>query len=221
VRGYGTIPTSFWPADMPSRIKGNGSAIALACYLMSSPHSNMIGIYNLPIEYVRYDTGLGEQEIRQAFDLFHQAEFAFYDEAATTVYIPSFAATQVGSSLSPKDKRVFAIQGELQKARHAQFRSMFLARYGTAYHLSPIEGGLKRHGGRSSTDEDPESVDNQGAAMGHRRALVPVPDPVSEDKRGPGREDDGKRRPPVSRRGGEPAQVGELVRMYQQEIQRK
>src|SRR5262245_49425485 len=189
MRAYGTIPTSFWRKDLTPRIRGNGTAMALACYLMSSPHSNMIGIYDLPIDYVCVDTRLSEEAIREAFDLFAEEQFAFYDEEATTIYIPTFAATQVASSLSPKDKRILAIQGELRKTRHAEFRSMFLARYRDAYHLSPIEGASKGHQrdsrGELLTPDGNESVDNQGASKGHRRGNALVP--VNEDKRGPGR----------------------------------
>src|SRR5262249_15702309 len=115
-------------------------------------------------------------------------------EEATTIYIPTFAATQVASSLSPKDKRILAIQGELRKTRHAEFRSMFLARYRDAYHLSPIEGASKGHQ-RGSRDElltPPGNgcVDNQGDSEGHRRGNALVP--VNEDKRGPGREEEGE-----------------------------
>jgi len=228
VRGYGTIPTSFWPDEMPGGLKGKGKAIALACYLLSSPHSNMIGLYRLPIEYVHVDTGFSEDSIREVFRLFREEEFAFYDEPAKTVYIPSFATTQVARSLHPKDKRIAAIQRELEKIQHDEFKNKFLERYGDLYHLMPhrrgIDGASMGHSegskGSETGDNRGATVENQGASMGHRWGLVPVPDSVSEDKRGPGREDDGQRRPPV-RRGGEPAQAGELMRMYQQTIQRK
>jgi len=210
---------------MPSGLKGKGKALALACYLMSSPHSNMIGLYRLPIEYVHFDTGFSEDSIREVFRLFREEEFAFYDEAAKTVYIPSFAATQVARSLNPRDNRIPAIQREVDKTVHVGFKKQFLARYGQIYHLSPFEAPPDGSGAPSkgvrSPSERLKSVDNQGAPKGLRRDLVPVPDPVpEEDKRGLGREEDKQRRPPVSKGGEQPAQAGELMRMFQREIRK-
>jgi len=206
MRNYGSIPTTFWGDELGPVVKGNPLAIAMIAYLMSSPHSNMIGIYRLPLEYVKYDTGFSEKAIREAFVILEKSEFAFYDDVAQVVYIPSYAAVQVAPSLSPKDKRISAIQREVDRTHHPEFKKRFLAVYGKLFHLSPIEGASNDSGGPSEGHErgfegasDPpkklESVDNQGASKGHRRGLVPDPDlvPVPEGvKRGPGREEENR-----------------------------
>jgi hypothetical protein len=143
MRTYGSIPTDFWRKQLPQRIRGNGTAMALACYLMSSPHSNMIGVYNLPIEYIHYDTGLEEKEIRETLALFEQERFAFYDDEV--IYIPSFARLQIGPQLSANDNRVRAIKKELGKCSSVRFRSMFFEAYADRYHLSYSEGAFKGH----------------------------------------------------------------------------
>ena len=221
MRSYGTIPTDFWLDDMGSDIKGNAAAMVLCCYLMSSPHSNMIGIYRLPIEYVKVDTGLAEEIIRDALATLRAAQWAFYDEGAKTVWIPTFAAVQVAKELKPKDKRILSIQREVEKATHEEFKKLFLERYAEAYHLSPfeappegdgggIEGASKGQGraieGPSFVSEHTQrgatgskTVDNRGSSKGHRRDIVPDLDTGLDRgvKRGPGREEE--RRPPVGK----------------------
>ncbi len=185
--------------------------MALACYLMSSPHSNMIGIYDLPVEYIAYDTGLAEIAIRDALALLERALFAFYDAQATTIYIPSFAEIQIAPELNLKDKRLPAIQREFTRSPHTHFRKLFFERYGEKYHLSPIEGASKPLGSPSeggskghpspiegapeallSTAKGLLPVDNQGASKGHRRGFVPDPVSVETDKRGLGGEGEEK-----------------------------
>jgi hypothetical protein len=202
MRSYGTIPTRFWPDGMGALVKGNGTAIAMVCYLMSSPHSNMIGIYRLPMDYIIYDTGLSEPEIRETLSLLERAEFAFYDEKAKTIYVPSFAAVQIAPSLKPTDNRIRAIQHEVDKTLHFEFKKRFLERYGELYHLSPFEApseGLGRGSKaplpaseRTETSEHgTKTVDNQGAPKGLRSPFDTVPDLVPEGvKRGLGREED-------------------------------
>jgi hypothetical protein len=141
MRTYGSIPTDFWRKHLPQRIRGNGPAMALACYLMSSPHSNMIGLYNLPVEYIHYDTGLGEQEIRDSLELFEQEQFAFYEDEI--IFVPSFAQLQIGPKLNVNDNRFCAIMNEWEKCSNARFKQMFFERYGESYHLSPSEGAPK------------------------------------------------------------------------------
>jgi hypothetical protein len=276
MRKYGIIRPSFW-TDTVERFKGNADAIAIACYLMSSPHSNMIGLYYLPIPYAVYDTGLGEESIRKALQTLETADFAFYDEGV--VFIPSMAEHQCGESLHPQDKIIPAIVSELEKVSHEKFRSAFVSRYHEVFHLekamnrkkapnrSKVREGLRLRvlerdgfacrychrfdvplevdhvipvakGGKTEFDNLVASCEecNRGKAVKAFEVLPTVekgfeglpaakkgyvPDPVPEDKRGPGREDDGKRRPPVSKGPREAAPIGELIRMYQKEIQRK
>jgi hypothetical protein len=184
MRKYGSIPTSFWPDDMGPLVKGNPLAISMIAYLMSSPHSNMIGVYRLPLEYVKYDTGFSESSIREALDLLKKSDFCLYDEIAQTIYIPEYASIQVAPALSPKDNRHSAVQREVNQIRHVEFKRLFMARYGKAFHLSRSDGedwgegsegpwggskGASKPLGRGFDDKKTDKpVDNQGASKGLR-----------------------------------------------------
>ena len=213
MRKYGTIPSSFWIDEIPPKIKGNPLAIAMVAYLMSSPHSNMIGIYRLPMAYVRVDTGFSDSLIHDAFHALEEADFAFYDESTQFVYIPTYAATQVAPSLTPRDNRHPAVQREVNLIQHEEFKKRFLERYAKLFNLrvseAPSEGPAGgSEGAPSPSRGTPEglpprkAVDNQGASKGLGRDPVPVPvsviapDDALEKgvKRGLGREEGKPRR---------------------------
>ena len=60
MRDYGKISPSFWTGKTGKAIKAGGQeAVVVAMYLMSSPHSNMIGMYYLPMMYLAHEAGLG------------------------------------------------------------------------------------------------------------------------------------------------------------------
>ncbi len=132
MRKYGTIRSSFW-TDHVERFKGEAEALAIAAYLMTSPHSNMIGLYYLPIAYVVYDTGMAQETIRAAFQILEKAEFAYYDQGI--VFIPCMAEHQCGETLHPRDNIIQAIVRELEKVTHEAFRLKFIERYRDAFHL--------------------------------------------------------------------------------------
>ena len=54
---YRKVSTGFWQGKLARRIKGNADAQALAFYLLTNPHGNMIGLYWLPLEYAVLDLG--------------------------------------------------------------------------------------------------------------------------------------------------------------------
>jgi hypothetical protein len=184
----------------------------------------MIGIYRLLIDYIKIDTGLTEEVIRDTLKILREAEFAFYDEEAKTVYVPSFAEIQIAPSLKPTDSRIRAIQREVDKSLHCEFKKRFLERYGELYHLRPLDGagdggsGGPQRGvdggstppksaseGQKTGDKSLEAVDNYGGSTGRQRPFDTVPDSVPEGvKRGLGREEDGtgmvgERRRPVTK----------------------
>lgn len=132
MRKYGTIRSSFW-TDVVEPFKGDADAIALATYLMTGLHSNMIGLYYLPIAYIVCDTGLSEETIRKTLQVFEQVEFAYYDQGI--VFVPCMAEHQCGSPLSPRDNIIQAIVRELEKVTHEDFRLKFIERYREAFHF--------------------------------------------------------------------------------------
>ena len=59
MRSYSVILPSFWTGETSREIKKIGvEARAVALYLITSPHANMLGVYYLPISYISFDMGI-------------------------------------------------------------------------------------------------------------------------------------------------------------------
>ncbi|KXX64035.1 hypothetical protein [Marichromatium gracile] len=65
MRDYGRIHTRFW--EQPEITALSVEARLLAVYLLSSPHSNLLGCYRLPKGYVADDLRLDEAALERAF----------------------------------------------------------------------------------------------------------------------------------------------------------
>ena len=59
-RNYGRVMPEYWTGRTGQRIQAHGpEAVVVGAYLMSSPHSTMLGLYHLPLLYIAEETGLG------------------------------------------------------------------------------------------------------------------------------------------------------------------
>ena len=60
MRDYAKLSPTFWTGATGKEFRRRGSeGIIVALYLMSSPHSNMLGLYYQPRLYMAHETGLG------------------------------------------------------------------------------------------------------------------------------------------------------------------
>ena len=79
MRDYGKISPQFWTGKTGKAIKAGGpESVVIAVYLMSSPHSNMIGMYYLPMMYLAlsYDHRIidGKDSVQFLVDIKNQLE---------------------------------------------------------------------------------------------------------------------------------------------------
>lgn len=88
MREYGRVRTSFWTDDkMPS---ASTEAKLLALYLLTGPHSNMIGCYRLPKGYVTADLGWSDETVSKGFSELFRNGFAERDETTGWTFIRHF-----------------------------------------------------------------------------------------------------------------------------------
>jgi hypothetical protein len=165
MRNYGKISPRFWIGETGKKIRGDHESQVLALYLMSSPHSNMIGIYHCPVMYMAYETGMSHEGASKALKSLIEAGFCDYDEASETVFVVRMANYQIGESLKPGDKRVEGLKRDLEKIHPDRFRYRFLEIYGEAFSLadhssktSPLEGSSK---GLRSQEQEQEQEQEQ------------------------------------------------------------
>ena len=88
VRSYGKIHTAFWTSAHLRPL--SPEAKLLAAYLLSGPHSNMIGCFRLPHGYASEDLNLDTAKIAGLMAELQTAGFAEYDSATQLAFVPRF-----------------------------------------------------------------------------------------------------------------------------------
>jgi hypothetical protein len=59
MRDYAKIAPQFWMGQTGKQIKKRGTrAQLIALHFISNPHSNMLGMYYLPIIFIAHETGI-------------------------------------------------------------------------------------------------------------------------------------------------------------------
>jgi hypothetical protein len=181
MRAHAAVRPEFWTRGSGKRLRGNPAAQVLACYLMTSPHTNMIGIFHLAIPIMVHETGLTTEQVEGALAVLAEEDFALYDDEEELVYLPAGARTQIGESMSRRDKRHAQVWRQVDALGDHRFAGRFRDRYGSPFEapskplLSPSEGATN---GASGGEEAPP----KGRVP--VPVPVPVPDPASEGVQG-------------------------------------
>src|SRR5262245_10142992 len=134
MRTTAMLKPRFWSSGSGRELRGDQPAQVLAIYLMTSPHSTMIGLYYESLVSILHETGLTEAQFRAAINKIEA--IARYDEKAGLVYLPNGAEHQVGETLSVRDKKRPAILGQLRTYGKHPFVTEWVKRYYAAYELA-------------------------------------------------------------------------------------
>jgi len=137
MREYAKVMPKFWHGETCQDIRAGGSEGALvALYLMTSPMSNMLGLYSQPILYMAEETGLGLEGARKGLQACIDAGFCRYHEPSKTVWVMEMAAYQIASNLKASDNRCAGIQKDYDGLPNNPFLGEFFDRYQRAFHLT-------------------------------------------------------------------------------------
>jgi hypothetical protein len=145
MREYAKLAPTFWTGTTGRALRRRGSeAVVVALYLVSSPHSNMLGLYYQPLMYMAHETGLGIEGASKGLRDCIECSFCSYDEASEMVFVHEMAAWQVAESLSSGDKRCKGIQKDYDALPDNPFLEAWFDRYAKAFHLdakrsNPVE----------------------------------------------------------------------------------
>lgn len=165
MRTQATIIPTFWTRGSGKKLRGDADAQVLALYLMTSPHSTMVGIYYSSLVTILDETGLTEARFRAALP--KVSEIALYDEQEGLVYLPEGAAHQIGETLTTGNKIRKSVLSQLEVYGNHAFVLRWLDRYHEPYNLS--HEGIKK----------PLQSPFDAPSMGHAR-VVHAPDPRSD-----------------------------------------
>lgn len=137
MREYARVSPRFWVGETGREIRSKGSdAQLLALYLMTSPHSNMIGMYWCPVAYMAHETGMSFEGASKALQSLVDCSFCTYDTSSEVVWVTEMASYQVGECLSEKDNQVKGVQKVYDELPKNPFLSMFYERYGQPFRMA-------------------------------------------------------------------------------------
>ena len=137
MREYSKIAPQFWIGSTGKKLRKLGTnAQLVALYLLTSPHSNMIGMYHLPVAYLSADTGIPLEGASEALRSLIEAGFCAYDEASEVVWVHEMARFQVGEALKPTDKQCAGTQNAYDQVPDNIYLPEFYEKYSEAYHLT-------------------------------------------------------------------------------------
>lgn len=88
MREYGKIHSSFWTSGDIRSMSEDGRT--LAAYLLTSPHSNMLGCFRVPMAYVADDLKWGLERVKEGFREVFENGFATFNESSNWVVIHKF-----------------------------------------------------------------------------------------------------------------------------------
>jgi hypothetical protein len=136
MREYAKVSPQFWIGETGKEIRAMGpEAQVMALYLLTSPHSNRLGLYYVPLPLLCHETGLPLEGALKALRSLSEVGFCTFDAASEWVWIPEMAKFQIGVALDPHDNNVRGLAKEYAKLPNNPFLQAFFARYGAAYHL--------------------------------------------------------------------------------------
>jgi hypothetical protein len=149
MRDYAKISPQFWIGNTGREIKKLGlEAQLIALYLLTCPHSTMIGVYYLPITFIVHETGIPLQGASKTLQSLCEVGFCTYDAEVEYVWVHEMAFYQVGGQLKPGDNRVKGINDDYQSLPELSFLVAFFNKYRALFYLeNPREN--------RSSSEDP------------------------------------------------------------------
>ncbi|MEO8400573.1 MAG: conserved phage C-terminal domain-containing protein [Gammaproteobacteria bacterium] len=88
MRIYGAIQICFWEKPETQQLSDEGKLLAI--YLLTGPHSNMVGCFRLPDGYITEDLRWDMQKVKDAFNELSSIEFLTRDENSGWLVVHNF-----------------------------------------------------------------------------------------------------------------------------------
>lgn len=136
MRSYSQVSPLFWIGATGRRLRKLGPEHQLtALYLLTSPGSNMLGLYYLPLCVLSHETGLSEKGAKKALQGLVEAGFCDYDAESELVWVHEMAAYQIAPHLKAADKRAQGVLNELRRLPKTPLKAMFYEHYKERFSL--------------------------------------------------------------------------------------
>jgi hypothetical protein len=144
MRQFAKVSPQFWFDETGRQLRQYGMETQLmALYLLTSPHSNMVGIYYLPIVYIAHETGISLDKANECLQTLCNIDFCSYDSEKEYVWVHDMARSQIDTALNPNDNRVKYINSIVQALPSLSFLAAFYQRYQINLCLNPYTASDK------------------------------------------------------------------------------
>ncbi|RRU23602.1 hypothetical protein [Stenotrophomonas sp. 278] len=174
MRDYAKVVPTFWTGETGKAIRKRGpEGVVVALYLMSSPTSNMLGLYYQPILYMAHETGLGIEGASKGLRDCIEEGFCLYDEVTEFVWVQEMASFQIGKGLKASDNRCVGIQREYDSLPVNPFLGRFFDRYLEDFHLKNRRGRGVPSNPLSSQEQEQEQEQDQETTSSLRSESSP------------------------------------------------
>ncbi|MFD2755988.1 hypothetical protein [Comamonas terrae] len=199
MRDYSKAVPKMWHGKTMKALRKHPEGLIVALYLMTSPSSNMLGLFAQPILYMAYETGLGEEGARKGLQHCIEAGYCSYDEESEFVWVHEMAGYQISKELKASDLRCKGIQKDYDSLPDNPFLGAFFERYAAAFHLTnprgiegASQGPCKPHRSQEQEQEQEQELNKGpngpvGGADGEgdpAEPTVPVGDPAEPAEAG-------------------------------------
>lgn len=140
MREYAKAEPKMWHGQTMKALRKHPEAVIVSLYLMTSPSSNMLGLFAQPVLYMAHETGLGPEGAMKGLKVCCEAGFCSYDEESEFVFVHEMARYQVAPELKATDLRCKGIQKDYDGLPDNPFLGAFFDRYQDAFHLTRRRG---------------------------------------------------------------------------------
>lgn len=170
MRDYAKVAPQFWIGKTGKSLRSKGmEAQVVAMYLITCPHSNMLGMYYIPMMYIAHETGLGFEGASKGLARAIEAGFCSYDHDSEVVWVHEMAFYQIAPALEGKDKRIAGVQNEYDAVPDNPFLERFFEKYAGPFKIerkrvselsetSPFQATLE---GLASQEQEQEQEQKQ------------------------------------------------------------
>jgi hypothetical protein len=183
VRDYSKVGPKFWIGDTGKKLKKAGAeAVVVGLYLMTSPHSNMLGLYYQPELLIAHETGLGFEGALKGLRSCIECGFCQYDAESEMVWVFEMATYQIAESLSASDKRSIGVQNDYNALPENPFLPAFFDKYQKAFNLTrrrEMKGGSEAPS-KPHRSQEQEQEQEQEHEQAQEQSAAPRKNPPAE-----------------------------------------
>lgn len=142
LRKYAKVAPTLWIGETGLRLREAGpAALLVALYLLTSPNSNMLGLYYQPVGAIAAETGLTLEGVMQGLRGAIEAGFCHYDARTSMVWVVEMAHFQMDMAFAPTDNRVKGVQKDYDALVDNPFLAPWFDHYAADFHLSKRRAG--------------------------------------------------------------------------------